>query len=97
MKCHCTGVLMGQVIKEMIQLYLWVIYVFIHVSVIITHMLTQTYPGGGGGYLNWKRVPTVVQPLRSDGCRDTRWLKISAPECPPPSTPRSECTFKKSN
>ena len=32
-------------------------------------------PGGGGGYLVWKRVPTAVQPLESGGCRDPRQLK----------------------
>ena len=31
-------------------------------------------PVGGGGYSVWKRVPTAVRPLRSSGCRNSRWL-----------------------
>ena len=31
--------------------------------------------GAGGGYSVCKRVPIVVQPLRSGGCRNARWLK----------------------
>ena len=31
---------------------------------------------GGGGYLVWKRVPTVVRPRKSCGCRKVQRLKM---------------------
>ena len=31
---------------------------------------------GGGGYLVWKRVPTVVRPRKSCDCRKVQWLKM---------------------